>query len=69
MYYYAIALEQQSVFKEAYSYAKMVTESGMGGEALQQKANESSNVPVWFYALMQEKKYGYQLLIKEFGII
>lgn len=40
MYYYAIALEQQSVFKEAYSYAKMVTESGMGGEALQQKANE-----------------------------
>ena len=35
MYYYAIALEQQSVFKEAYSYAKMVTESGMGGEALQ----------------------------------
>lgn len=36
-------------------------------EELQQKANASSYVPRWFHALMQEKKYGYQLLIKEFG--
>ena len=36
-------------------------------EELQQKTCASSNVLVWFLALMQEKKYGYQLLIKDFG--
>lgn len=34
---------------------------------LQRKASVSSSVPIWFHTLMQEKKYGYQLLIKEFG--